>query len=211
MKTMIAVPCMDQVQTDFFRSCVGLQTQGIIQWTTCQGSLIYESRHKLIDIALAGEFDQILWLDSDMVFDPLLFKRFTEHINQGKEMVCGVYFGRKAPIRPMIYKRCESEMRDGGLWPVAEHYDDYPEDSVFPVAACGFGAVMMSLPMLRRVKERYPIPFFPAEGFGEDLAFCLRARELGVTIWADSSIKLGHTGTAIYTEAVYKKIQATQA
>lgn len=210
MKTMIAIPCMDQVQTDFFRSCVGLQTSGLIQWTTCQGSLIYESRHKLVDIALAGDFDRILWLDSDMVFDPSLFKRFSEHIDQGKEMVCGVYFGRKTPIHPIIYRRCESELREDGLWPVADPFDDYPADAVFPVAACGFGAVMMTMDMLKRVKDRYPLPFFPAEGFGEDLAFCLRARELGITIWCDSSLKLGHTGTAIYSEAVYRKIQTIE-
>ena len=210
MKTMIAIPCMDQVHTDFFRSCVGLQTSGQIQWTTCQGSLIYESRHKLADIALAGDFDRILWLDSDMVFDPSLFMRLSEHLDQGREMVSGIYFGRKNPIRPIIYRRCEPELVQDGIRPAAEPWDDYPADSVFPIAACGFGAVMMSVPMLQRVKAAYPIPFFPVDGFGEDLAFCLRARELGVTIWCDSGIKLGHTGIAIYNEAVYQKIQSAK-
>ena len=210
MKTMIAVPCMDQVQTDFFRSCVGLQTQGVIQWTTCQGSLIYESRQKLAELAVAGDFDRILWLDSDMVFPPSLFNRLSEHIDQGKDMVSGVYFGRKAPVRPIIYSRCESELRDGKLWPAADHYMNYPTDSVFPVAACGFGAVMMTVDLLRRIRERFPLPFFPAEGFGEDLAFCLRAREIGTTIWCDSSIKLGHTGIAIFNEEVYQRILTDQ-
>ncbi len=208
MKTMIAIPCMDQVHTDFFRSCVGLQTEGHIQWTTCQGSLIYDSRHKLVDLALAGDFDRILWLDSDMIFDPSLFRRLSEHLDQGKEMVSGLYFGRKAPVHPVIYRRCEPEIRHDGLFPLAEFFDEYPDDSIFPVAACGFGAVMMSVPMLRRVKESYPIPFFPVDGFGEDLAFCLRARELGVTIWCDSSIKLGHTGLAVYNEQLFLKLKS---
>lgn len=209
MKTMIAVPCMDMVHTDFFRSCVGLQVDGQIQWTTCQGSLIYDSRHKLTELAIAGGFDRILWLDSDMIFDPQLFRRFSEHIDQGKEMVAGLYFGRKAPVRPVIYRRCEPDFReDGTMAPVAEHYDDYPADSIFPVAACGFGAVMMSVKMLRRVKETYPLPFFPVDGFGEDLAFCLRARELGITVWCDSGIKLGHTGLAVYNEQLFQKLRS---
>ena len=52
MRTMIAVPCMDQVQTGFFRSCLGMEVCGEVQWTTSQSSLIYDSRNKLLDLAL---------------------------------------------------------------------------------------------------------------------------------------------------------------
>ena len=210
MRTMIAIPCMDQVQTDFFRSCVGLQLDGDIVWITCQSSLIYDARNNLSDIALRDGFDRILWLDSDMIFDPWLFQRLSEHLDQGKEMVTGLYFGRKRPIRPMIYKRCEPEIRDNAIVPIAENYDDYEHDALFPVEACGFGAVMMTAALLRRVKETFPLPFFPEAGFGEDFAFCLRARKKGCTIWCDASIKLGHGGAAIYDEESYRKLRGLE-
>ncbi len=204
MRTMIAIPCFDMLHTDFFRSCVGMELSGEVQWTTCQSSLVYDARNKLTDLAIEGNFDRVLWLDSDVVFDRNLFRRLSEHLDMGKEMVSGLYFGRKPDHTPVIYKRCEPTIRDNGIVPVIESYDDYEHDALFPIEACGFGAVMTTVPMLRRIRDRFPLPFFPEQGFGEDLAFCLRAKAAGAVIWCDASIKLGHVGTAIYTEEFFR-------
>ena len=211
MRTMIAVPCMDMVHTDFYRSCLGLQLTGDVQWTTCQCSLVYDARNQLADIALRDGFDRVLWLDSDMVFDPYLFKRLSEHLDLGRDMITGIYFGRKPPFRPTIYRVCDPEIRPDGLRPIAENYDSYERDSLFEIAACGFGAVMHSVELLRRVKEANPLPFFPADGFGEDFAFCRRVRALNGRIWCDSSIKLGHVGTALFDEESWEEAKTETA
>lgn len=207
MRTMIAVPCMDMVHTDFFRSCVGLIVTDDIQWTTCQSSLIYDARNKLADIAIDEGFDRVLWLDSDTMFDPFLFRRLSEHLDMGKDMITGLYFGRKPPIRPVIYKTLRTEYGPDGIpVPEAENYDDYERDSLFEVAGCGFGAVMTTVRLLQEVRDRFRLPFYPSGGLGEDFAFCLRVRELGHTIWCDSSIKVGHVGTAVYDETTFRQI-----
>ena len=204
MRTLIAVPAMDMLSTDFCRSCVGLQLSGEVQWTFSQGSLVYDGRNILADTAVREGFDRVLWLDSDMVFDSYLFRRLSEHLDLGKEMVSGLYVSRKAPIHPVIYKSIRRDPLENGFLPVAETFDDYPRDSLFPVAGCGFGAVMMTTELLRRLQAAYGLPFTPLPGFGEDLSFCLRVRELGAEMWCDSSIKVGHAGMAIYTEAEYR-------
>ena len=204
MRTLIAVPAMDMLSTDFCRSCVGLQLSGEVQWTFSQGSLVYDGRNILADTAVREGFDRVLWLDSDMVFDPYLFRRLSEHLDLGKEMVSGLYVSRKAPIHPVIYRSIRRDPLENGFLPVAEAYSDYPRDSLFPVAGCGFGAVMMTTELLRRLQAAYGLPFTPLPGFGEDLSFCLRVQELGTEMWCDSSIKLGHAGMAIYTEAEYR-------
>ena len=204
MRTLIAVPAMDMLSTDFCRSCVGLQLSGEVQCTFSQGSLVYDGRNILADTAVREGFDRVLWLDSDMVFDPYLFRRLSEHLDLGKEMVSGLYVSRKAPIHPVIYKSIRRDPLENGFLPVAEAYSDYPRDSLFQVAGCGFGAVMMTTELLRRLQAAYGLPFTPLPGFGEDLSFCLRVQELGAEMWCDSSIKLGHAGMAIYTEAEYR-------
>lgn len=204
MRTLIAVPAMDMLSTDFCRSCVGLQLSGEVQWTFSQGSLVYDGRNILADTAVREGFDRVLWLDSDMVFDPYLFQRLSEHLDLGKEMVSGLYVSRKTPIHPVIYKSIRRDPLENGFLPVAEAYSDYPRDSLFPVAGCGFGTVMMTTELLRRLQAAYGLPFTPLPGFGEDLSFCLRVQELGAEMWCDSSIKLGHAGMAIYTEAEYR-------
>ena len=200
MRTLIAVPAMDMLSTDFCRSCVGLQLSGEVQWTFSQGSLVYDGRNLLSETAIRDGFDRVLWLDSDMVFDPFLFRRLSEHLDLGREMITGIYVSRKAPIRPVLYKSIRRDPAENGFTPVAETWYDYPRDDLFRVAGCGFGAVMMTTELLKAVRDRYGLPFSPMPGFGEDLSFCLRVEELGREIWCDSSIKLGHAGSAVFTE-----------
>ena len=198
MKTLIAIPCGDSCPTDFLRSLLGLEIVGEAQFTFAQGSLVYDARNRLCQIALDGGFDRVLWLDSDMVFPRDLMRRFAAHLDAGKEMVCGAYASRKPPIQPVVYS--DFGFRDATPWPepyttpVAQPLPGEP----FLVAGCGFGAVMVTVDLIRRVRDQFGLPFSPVAGFGEDLSFCLRAREAGAEIWCDPGVKLGHIGVAYY-------------
>lgn len=211
MRTMIAIPCMDMVHTDFCRCLVGLEKPEGTETVFCQSSLIYDARNTLAEMAIERGFDRVLWLDSDVTFDPDLIRRLGEHLDLGKDFVTGLYFSRRAPSHPVIYSSLYLAREAGKQRAVADHFDDYPRDDIFKVAGCGFGAVMMTVPMLRRVQEASALPFFPATGFGEDLSFCLRATALGFKIWCDSSIKLGHVGASIFDEALYRSRKEEQA
>ncbi len=203
MKTLVCVPCMDMLHTEFCRSLLAMERIGDVEIMFCTSSLIYDARNVLSSAAIDGNFDRVLWLDSDMSFESDLMRRLSEHLDQGKEIVCGLYFGRKRPVRPVIYKALYLSRENGSPKANAKNYDDYPRDDIFSVAGCGFGAVMMTTAALRRVYAACSLPFFPVAGFGEDLAFCRRATELGLQIWCDSSIRLGHIGAAVFDEDLY--------
>ena len=207
MRTMIAIPCMDMVHTDFMRSVCGMQHLGEVQITFSQASLVYDGRNKLAATAIDGGFDRVLWLDSDMLFETDLEVMLHADLDEGREMVSALYFARKEPIVPVVYRDIASDLLPGGqqFQPRADAYLGYPADSVFPVAGCGFGAVMMTVDLLQRVQERFGLPFSPILGFGEDLSFCLRVTELGGTVWCDSRIRPGHVGTAVYNEESYRR------
>lgn len=204
MRTLVAIPCMDMVHTDFMRSCLNMEKSGEVRFGFAQSSLVYDSRNALAAMAIEDGYDRVLWLDSDMSFDEFLFRRLSEHLDLGKEMITGLYFSRKLPVRPIIYKALYVKKTDAGNEAVAESFEDYPKDDIFKVAGCGFGAVMMTVDLLRRVRDAYALPFFPISGFGEDLAFCLRATQLGAEIWCDSSIKTGHVGQVVFDETSYR-------
>lgn len=206
MKTIIAIPCMDMMHTDFVRSLVGLRHPSETQITFSQGSLVYDGRNKLAEAALAGNFDRILWLDSDVVFGPELEEQLHADLDRGAEMVSALYFTRKEPIKPTVYKYLGTD-RDpvGHPIPRAESYLDYPRETVFPVEGCGFGAVMMTTALLRKVVNACGLPFSPMNGFGEDFSFCLRVRQIGEPIFCDSRIRTGHVGLFTYDENVYRQ------
>lgn len=200
MKTLIAVPCMDMVPTRFVFSCLRLRPVGEVEFSLTESSLIYNARNDLTRKAIDGGFDRILWLDSDMVFEPNLMEQFSARLDTGLEFVSGLYFTRKGKTKPVVYKTCGSYERKGQLIPFASTYEDYP-DHLFEIAAAGFGGVMMTTDLVKRIWEKFGYPFSPILGFGEDLSFCVRVSRLGVKMYCDPAIKLGHVGYKTFDES----------
>ena len=200
MRTMIAVPCMDTVHTFFMTSMLSLRKAEGTEVAVASCSLVYEARHTLAMKALNDGFDRVLWLDSDMNFKPDLMERFAADLDQGLEFVCGLYFTRKNPVRPCVYEVCHPIVKRGKTIPTIEPIREIP-DGLFEVEGCGFAAVMMTTDLIRRCG---PLPFFPEEGFGEDLTFCRKARAAGAKIMCDGRIKLDHLGVSIINEDTYK-------
>ena len=202
MKILIAVPCMDMVAAPFAQSLATINKIGECQLSMIIGSLIYESRNTLAKQCITGNFDAVLWLDSDMVFDPDVLEKMVKHLEAGRDFVTGLYFRRKRPYTPVLFK--ELHFEEQLHW---EGYDDYPEDELFTVAGCGFGCCITSKNLLLDVLLNHRTWFTPLEHAGEDVAFCCRARELDYEIWCDPTIKCGHVGATIYDEKVFKALQ----
>ena len=205
MRTLIAVPCMDTVHTVFFTSMMNLHKPEGTEIAVSCSSLVYTARNLLAKKAIDEGFDRVLWLDSDMVFDADLLDRLSEDMDKGLQYVCGLFFTRKNPIRPCIYKYLGNRKNENGEdTTAADHFTDYPREQVFPVEGSGFATVMMTTDLIRKCG---PSPFFPVMGFGEDFTFCLRAREAGATLWCDSRIKVDHCGINLINEEIFLKQQ----
>lgn len=203
MKTLICIPAMDSVNTSFMRCLLSLRPVGEVRFAITQSSLIYDARNILSVQAITGGFDRVMWLDSDMIFEPDLMERLSKDMDEGYDLVSGLYFTRKPPHRPVIYDGCRTFIQDGKTRCAAILYEDYPKNSVFEIEACGFGGVLCTVDLLNRIREKFGTPFSPIHGFGEDLSFCIRAREVGARMVCDSSIKMGHIGYHTITEDNY--------
>jgi GT2 family glycosyltransferase len=201
MKTMIAIPCMDEVQTEFAQSLMKMKPVGEVQPAFLSCSLIYKSRNDLANMAVEAGADYILWLDSDVVFPSTLMVDLMADI-EGRDMVTGIYHMRRPPFRPVLWKSLKR-----GTIPEEnqiENYDDYPDDGLFEVDGCGFGCVMMRTSILQTIVDRYHDLFGPLPGFGEDLSFCIRARSCGFKIHADPKLQIGHKGAIIISDDTFR-------
>lgn len=205
MRTLICIPAMDSVHTSFMRSLLSLRPVGEVQFAITQSSLVYDARNILAVQAITGVYDRTLWLDSDMTFEPDLMEKLSSTMDKGYDLVSALYFTRKPPHRPVIYDGCRVFEEEGKKRSVAIWYDDYPENSIFDIEACGFGGVMCTTKLLNDIREKFGAPFSPLHGFGEDLSFCIRATNLGAKMVCDSSIKMGHTASFIVNEELYKE------
>ena len=202
MRTMIAIPCMDMVHTMFFASMLSLRKPEGTEVAVASCSLIYEARHMLARRAINEGFDRVLWLDSDMSFKPDLLERLSADIDQGLDFVSGLYFTRKNPVNPCVYEICHPTVnKKGETIPTVESFKVIP-DALFEIEGCGFGAAMMTTNLIRSAG---PMPFFPTEGYGEDLTFCRKARATGARLWCDGRIKVDHIGTSMINESAWNK------
>lgn len=198
MKTLIGIPCMDQVAAQFAHSLASLNKVGECEIDMIIGSLIYEARNDIVKQAIKKDVDYVMWFDSDMLFPADTLERMIKHMEDGKDIVTGIYFRRRAPFTPVLFSKLD--LANGKC----EGCEDYPEDAPFEVDGCGFGCVIVRKTVLLDMMLNYRTWFNPEYGCGEDLAFCRRAKELGYKIWADPSIKCGHVGQVIVDEKVYK-------
>lgn len=207
MKYLIALPCMDTVQTLFMKSLLGMHRPERTEFGIACSSLVYDARNSLAVKAITEGFDRVLWIDSDMTFEPDMMNRLIAHLDAGKDIVSGLYITRKPPFKPVIFESIGYE-RVGETFeviPRARTMYEYPKDSVFEIAGAGFGGVMTPVPILKAIYDKYGLPFTPMLGFGEDLSFCLRAQDMGYKMWCDSTIKLGHVGYTTIDEQTYLK------
>ena len=186
-RLLIAVPCMDYVHADFLKSLVGLQ--GHLQRERINhhveivaGTLIYFARDKLACKAINEGFTHLLFLDSDMVFDESIVETLTFC---GKDFVCGAFQARRPPYNKCVYSSLKplTKVENWGMEP-------------FRVKGCGMACTMISTEILKDVQTRYGTCFSPmmidGTKYGEDLAFCVRANDIGAEIWCEPTARCGH-------------------
>ena len=196
MKLLLAVPCMDFMPFQFVESLIGLLhrlevSNVCFSFKFISGTLVYVARDKLATYAIDHNYTHVLWLDSDMVFQTDLLDELTF---SGHEFVAGIYQARRKPHVSCLFETLEPVKR----------FETYPSDT-FQIEGCGFGCVLMKTEILEAVMKKYKTCFTPMEDYGEDLAFCIRAKECGYTLYAEPTAICGHVGHIVVYETDYEK------
>lgn len=196
------------------------------------GPRIAEARCQVVDRFGDKQFagaDWLLMLDSDMVFDEdLLARLMAEADAQEVPILGGLCFagGRSGTIYPTIY---EEGVTDGHVWvtPVKE----YPENTLIKCGGTGGACLLVHRQVFAAMQRPYPdgygtladgrrnpYPWFVeglvgpnGEPYGEDIAFCRKARQLGIPVHVHTGVKLGHMKTFELTEDEWHKHRATKA
>jgi hypothetical protein len=182
-----------------------LEQRGYAVWRIRGYSAIDAARNQMASDALAQGFDELMWIDSDIVFDPDDVDKLRRH---NLPLVCGIYPKKACRQVACAFLPDTRQVlfgRRGGL---------------IELLYCGFGFVHtrrvvyetmqreLHLPVCnQRFKDLPLVPYFAplvvGEGeqawyLAEDYSFCERARRCGFRIMADTSIRLWHVGTYRY-------------
>lgn len=206
-KCVILVPVARYIEPECERALQWLEGNGHAVRRVWGFSDISRGRSQIVTDALAAGFEELMWIDSDIAFDPRDIAKLRAH----KLPVVGAIYPVKGQRRlTCITMRGTREVRfgdHGGLTEVEalgggfiltrrEVYDEVR-------ASCG-------LPHCKSISPHGIIPFFlplvvQREGedrpslLGEDLSFCERIRQSGIKIFADTTIRLHHIGRYLYS------------
>lgn len=185
VKLLIAVPCYDTAEAEFLKcysqllahlakeGCdfdVGVET----------GTLVYLAREELSNRAVRGGYTHVLWLDTDMVFEPDIYDRL---LALNKPFVAAAFRSRHGR-----YVACYSKDIS-----ICNLMDELPSEPFYAEAA-GFGVVLIETKVLQAVRHVCGTCFEPTIRLGEDFEFCRKALGCGYKVYVDPSIKAGHRG-----------------
>lgn len=190
------------------------------------GGNISGPRNNLVRAFL--EFGRAEWMwmvDSDMTFQPDTVERLLEHADpDSAPIVGGLCFGFNdaQQIQPTLYEMVDE---DGELPRVGRYLEWHP-DAMMRVCATGAACLLIHRSVFERMRD-VQLPDRDRPGFsdaypwfqeteyrggpvGEDITFCWRARDLGIPIYVNTGVQLGHVKDRELNADVYLAQRAAE-
>lgn len=179
----------------------GAQGKCLIQPVGCgTGPLLSRARNQLVQQFLEGDYDYFLWTDTDIEFG---WPDLSLLLLTDKDIAGSVYFALNGEGEPVVAHLQEKadEPRVYEAVPFSSCYgDDSSPKEPFTVAGLGCGFTLIKREVLVALAESRggTARLWPyaetgeEEGYGEDLTFCLRAKEMGFESWLVPASRVGH-------------------
>ena len=144
------------------------------------------ARSDAVRIAKDVGAESLLFIDSDMEFQPDLYRRL---LAVDADIVCALFWQRRVPSFPTITVRGKAKDGTDVLETIL------PTGRVENVDACGMAATLIR----KKVLDWCDYPAFQHLGaMSEDFVFCLKARDAGFSIKCDTSLKVAHRGDVAF-------------
>ncbi len=173
--------------------------KGGLKMYTMPGTLIFDQREKLVEVALKEGCDAVLFIDSDMRFP----HDTIEILLSREQPIVGVNaVTRRKPVLPTALRlMVERDKNDKIVRHKWEKVDSMGKEGVEPVSALGFGVTLIRKEVFDGMKRPwFDVGWGKAGIVGEDVHFCVKAMDAGFQPHVDHSLSkfIGHIGTYEY-------------
>lgn len=176
----------------FFDSIERLQ---VPEGTALERASNYNAAHNRNELIGGMEGDWLLFLDDDHVYEDNALLRM---LDRDVDIVTALYCRRYPPFDPVVFNSVAGIEGKSELWT----WEGLSEESgLLEVAGCGAGALLVR----RKVFEAMEPPYFRVGGsdwksdvIGEDVNFCVAAREKGFKVYVDLEILFAHLPDEAY-------------
>ena len=201
MRIAILIPARGQMEVatafDLVAMCAYTikTTKHDIDLFTSSGTLIFDQRNSLVKTALDIKADYLLFVDADMRFPKDTLTILMAH---DKDIIGVNATTRSEPVKPTAKNIHINE--DGSIdWmPVYSN----AKTGLDKVDGMGCGVMLIK----RQVIEGLEVPYFYFEQLpnnkilGEDIYFCVKAKDAGFDTWVDHDLSkhIKHIGQYVY-------------
>lgn len=202
MRFAICIPARGQMEvaTAFdLAAMVGYMvktTEHDLDIYTAAGTLIFDQRNKLVKTSVEAKCDYVVFIDADMRFPKDTIIRLLQH---DKDIIGVNATTRTEPVMPTA-KNLQIEKDGTCNWqPIFSNV----MTGISQADGIGCGVMMIKIGVFAKLQE----PYFYFEQLpnnkilGEDIYFCVKARDAGVDTWVDHdlSMEIKHIGNYTYS------------
>lgn len=186
-------------RVDFMDAFVNLKAMGgyAFKFLRVKRVPIHFARNATADMLVDGGYDWLVQIDDDAVFPPDLIRRFLSH---KKDVICALAYQRKPP-----HATCAFEMNEGQL--TGNPLEGIEHTGLRRVDASGFHCSIISRTVIEKLRaagiRQYHGGF--DSKLGEDLAFSMNLKKIGVQMYVDTDLISGHIGDSIIVDEAYKR------
>jgi len=188
-KLAIALPITwAHVPVDFMTSLTVMQKPNNYTLIISNKGRIDDLRNQLVDSAKQQGCSHILFLDSDHHHSPDTIRKLVSH---DLPIVGGLSFLRSPPFSPILMQ---------GKINTFKFQTEWEDDSLVEVDATGCGSLLIRMDVFDKLRRPYfqfldnPDPTRKDTKVGEDVSFCVKAKEAGYKIFVDTSCQNDHLG-----------------
>ena len=206
---MIAMPCYDSVKVSTMVAVIKVIQQlaksGVaVGINTIKSPLIHQARNYLTSVFLNSDFTHLLFLDSDVDFEPEAVVRM---LVAKKDVICTPYRVKSMEVDKKMYTvelKKDARMEPG---------------EIIEITAGPTGIMLIHRDVFKKIIEKFPDlkiknPVFPEPGpdhqyyysffdftfedgysTGEDVSFCKLVQKLGFKLYANTASFTKHHGS----------------
>lgn len=202
---VVLTPVGGAIDPECERALRVLETRGYTVRRVVGYSDVALARSQMATDALRAGFEELMWIDSDIRFDPNHVDTLRRH---NLDIVCAIYPQKGSRALSCHVLPGTTEILFGKVGGVIKVL--YAAGGFLLTRRCVYQRIQETekLPICNQRFQRPVLPFFlpliVSEGtddhwmLGEDFAFCERARRAGFDIHADTTLRLEHVGSFGY-------------
>lgn len=189
----------DWCLVEFLKNLMGLRRSDGVGFEYLQVSRapIHMARQMAADFALDSGFDWWVQIDDDAQFPSDILRKLLSH---QKDVVTTLAYQRKPPHLPCIF-----EVGPDGL--LGAPLVGWENTGLRKVDMAGYHCSIMRTSVIRKLRDAGIRQYFGGfeNKLGEDMAFSLNLRKIGVPIHCDTDVDIGHIGAGIIVNREYKR------